>query len=310
MLLFAALWNAILIFMVSQVVTMEVPGWGRVALALFATPFVIAGLAFAGMGIYFLRLHRTTLHSPTQGIMWQQDNVGSVKQGPTEADRVVYREEVLTLAGSPPWQASYPASIAELVTWTSKASEKPKEKDLAPKLVSAALLGLLSQGMLKVHRVRIATTVPSSDRGDGYLGLLRDIWHPTQNHVAYVIAAGDAEGDTTVDGSLEGRILGLVRNWSTSSPARDWLFPPTIYLLVLAVFGEDRSDPDEWLVDLVREDAVARHVRLYFTNYDSIREDGINRTWGAWLARQYPEFGSALEKEIRSAIRSRETSGD
>ena len=49
-----------------------------------------------------------------------------------------------------------------------------------------------------------------------------------------------------------------MRDWPTSPQAQDWPLPPTIYLLVQAIFEKGHNNPVRWLLDLVREDAVAR----------------------------------------------------
>ena len=124
---------------------------------------------------------------------------------------------------------------------------------------------------------------------------------------------------------MEGRILGLVRAWPTSSYAQNWPLPPTIYLLVQAIFEKDHNNPDRWLLDLVREDAVARGLftmqkkgwmrsSLYepepSSAHNLLAEGEAMWAWWQGVAQQQSEYASALEKEIRSAIRSRETSGD
>ena len=148
---------------------------------------------------------------------------------------------------------------------------------------------------------------------------------PTQNHVAYLIAPGGAASRPIVEGTLEARILDIVHYCARAFDAQDWPLPPTIYLLVQAIFQKDHNNPDRWLLDLVRKDAVApglftrqKRGRLRRSIYepepssanDLWSEGEAMRGWQSEVAQQHPEFASALKKEIRSAIRSRETSGD
>ncbi len=185
-----------------------------------------------------------------------------------------------------------------------------------------------TRGMLEVHRANFFTT--SGNRGDGYVDCPNSMgemlrYTPTQNHVAYLIAPGGAASRPDVEGTLEARILGSVRDWPTSPHAQNWPISPTIYLLVQAIFEKYHNNPDRWLLDLVREDAVARGLltskkreRMRRSLYEPEPSSAHNllaegeAMWAWWqgVAQQQPEFASALDNEIRSAIRSRETSGD
>ena len=320
----AAIWNTMIFFLVLEVITGEMSWFGRVGLALFATPFVLVGLGLPCAGFYFLFRRRVTWHNSSSGTMWQQEWVFRVQCW----RRVVARQEVVALEGELPQDLLSTPSVAALAPQPSQAGRKPKDKDLAANVAETALLGLLSRGMLEVHRANFFTT--SGNRGDGYVDcpssmgeMLR--YTSTQNHVAYLIAASAAASRSIVEGTLEGRILGLMRDWPTSPQAQDWPLPPTIYLLVQAIFEKDHNNPDRWLLDLVREDAVARGLltrqkggRMRRSLYKPepslahglLAEGEAMREWRTEVAWQQPEFASALEKEIRSAIRSRETSGD
>jgi len=305
---------------------------------------VLAGIIPICAGLYFLARRRVTLHSTSQGVMWQQQSLLGVNCW----RRVVSRQEVLNLEVGLSKEFVFPPSVASAANYSPQATGKPKNDVLAANVVEAALLGLLSQGELEVHQANIFTT--TRDRGDGYS---RNSTAP--NCVAYLISPSYAESHPTIEGTLEGRILELVRSWPTYSHAQGsapsptkfplereprairemracnesfepyWPLAPTIYLLVWSIFEEYRTSPSSWLLDLVRKDGVTRSLftrrqrgwmRAAFyepvpLSVDALIAEGVTlRVWWERVAQQQPEFASALEKEIRDAIRSRKTSGD
>lgn len=105
----AAIWNGTVSFLVMWVVRGEMPWFARVGLGLFATPFVLAGLALIWVAFYFLFRRRETLHDSSRGTMWQQDSLFGVQS----CQRVVARKQVLAMAVDPaPMPLSPPSVVA------------------------------------------------------------------------------------------------------------------------------------------------------------------------------------------------------
>lgn len=293
----------ILVGLLDGLLDIEIPTNIRIGITIIGVLSLVAAL--------FMRIPKgVTLLKTTQETTWQQESIGKRRRW-----RLATSKKVSGLLPNPPQESlQYPASVSAL------ALNLP-----AAEVVRAALLGLLWQGALELRQATVS----------GNLDATKQLYHkpPPFANNPYLIASVKVNHHI-VKGALEDRILKTLDRWSVSSLEGDGLFigtlpliwplQPTEYILVREVIERLRDDPGSWLLDLVREDAVARGI---FTENDGnkdsaagnetgsisdqqiIEEGRAIQDWWEGLAQHHPEFADALNRGIQSAINSKRDSG-
>jgi hypothetical protein len=213
------------------------------------------------VSLFFMAWQRTFLN-PATGAMWQQVNLFGVEVSRT----VVGNLRQLDLGLTPMRPLTVPASIAVLTTESATAlsdaldatrasgkwdslSEMPKPPSRDGALVfTAALAGLLAQGVVSVQRGRLLKRRFQLSKAG-----LAD-----EEDVAYLLTPGQNTG--AVSGALEQHIVERLSRWDENPEHSTWPQGPPLYELVHGLFDEDMSSPDRWLAAFAVDEATSLGV--------------------------------------------------
>jgi hypothetical protein len=293
-----------------------VPSKGAILGGLFALSFfMLIPISMLAIGVYMTFGEQVTLFNPETGRMWQRRSLWG-----REVRRVVVTDvEALPLDMYLRWSLTYPTSLSALTvkappsvgialpggstilkTMIASIGGNP-----ASYLFEAALLGLVQQSQVGIRKARLERS---------------SFGRPPRQADEYLVVAGEAINERSLDGVLERDIVNIVKGWTKRAEARQWPQGAPIYELVRGIYPADQSSPGDWLVHRVQDDAVKRGLGTVHGRLRRSFELGASAivqlddearqvsTIYTQLARVYPDFIRYLDSKVRQGIASRQES--
>jgi hypothetical protein len=235
-------------------------------------------------------VRRTQLHDSASGIRLQC----------TTLWRMVLSYECFT-SGEPistDLGLSHPLAYPPSATVLS-SRELLFRRDQTATIIRAALIGLLAQGYIQVYRswcyrFSLGSALPAQ--------------------AVYSVALTPEFGRAALNGEpLEKRIGQVLADWSAYEGSERWPDCPPIRELVCATLGTERSNPDRWLAELVKRDAITqgwgcvtgilRRFEWDASHTARIQQEReVINTLSARLHRLHPRFSHTLDSQIYEAI--------
>jgi hypothetical protein len=273
-----------------------------------------------------------TLINRKTGQMWQQARL----LGITTRRHIILEPEPVPIHLPVPPELPYPPSIAML----DPAEHHDRH---AVEIVEHVLAALMAGGHLSVRRGNRYTAAlgrpPQREHKRMVVfGGLDGRAKPDFSCVPYLLAPGPCAA-TPVDGALEQRLMQAVSEWSRQpldDPhhlqailTRREAFPPQhgvdVETLIAGIYDRDELNPHQWLIDLVREDALQRgiirlipagkpgdedHYVQHARDADCLAGERAHlRELYAQLQQRHPELLTALNYEVETGINLREAPG-
>jgi len=161
-----------------------------------------------------------------------------------------------------------PLDIPPSVTRLYETETEPRERTLsrAAGVFRAALVGLLAQGAVRIHRCHKYVA-----RGRGAFKRDQDL---------YLFTSREEFDLHSIGGALERGMLLVLTSWATTKEAEalEWPDAPPIHELIRAVHSADVDSPEQWVIDKVARDAVARGWGLR-RGWPRKRSDAMQGDW-------------------------------
>jgi hypothetical protein len=198
---------------------------------------------------------------------------------------------------------AFPPSVTQLPEKKPIGMGPKKAMRQAVAVFRAAVIGLLSQGLIQACRYE--TYVAG--------------WRAEFKHVesTYMFSASENIDLNSVCGNVEGKIITVLTSWPKGKEALEGPDGAPIYELIRAIYGQDKDYPRRWAIDLATDDVVAQgwgqhtvwsRKRFELDAHDAnrLRSDrAIVNELSSQLAQYQPDFSRALDDQIEKAIRSR-----
>ncbi len=221
---------------------------------------------------------------------------------------VMVKGQVLPIAMEPLQPIEYPLSI---LTLAGPSREIQGEEDLAVWVLRAALVDLLTMGLVEVHPLRVSERL-----------VLRAA--PSYSTDFYFTVRDRDWIDEFELGSTEEQLLTSVADWRFMEVQLEkWREGPRIHELIRAFFVEDRAHPSRWVLENVEKNALAyrlckalssghwRGRRKWTISGGPDTAEELEASCQAFqelsdrFAGTYPELWNVMHSGILSGIRSR-----
>lgn len=287
----------------------DLPHWGRIigggliAVAIIAVITqsvqvgVLLGILVQLVNVAMGANRITVLYNRERGILWQHfiSFIGNWPVAVRMAVKSILRNLDLRTYPMP----RYPASVTAL--YGSSAGF----------IIKVTLLDLLAKEVICLCRVTIYEAKHSIS---------------AQSKQVLLFSPGK-NGQQTVDGDLENRIVSAVKHIKSAATVEGIVFPQTIstYELVKSIYPTTQPDPGQWLISLITADAIRKGFYVETMGIFKQRQSISRGNYGAelradlkmiqgWIMSPLTDlprnFLSMLDKDIERALKSLRRSDD